>query len=674
MPKKFGFILLLAIIFLTGGFFAFKIPQTKAVIMISDSELFGEVLDAQTKQALLNVELRLVDNIFNDSWQTVTDNNGNYKFVLADAGGSDSSFNLTASLDGYQTKIISDINIPFWSTIELNIELEPEGELDPVIIAPGIMGSWEKYGEWVIDPIFHTYDSLIEAMIESGYELNETLFLFPYDWRANNVITAGLLKQKINEIKQRTSSSKVDIVAHSMGGLVSRYYAQSNEYNNDVDQLIFLGAPHHGSPESYLAYEGAYFTGNVFISKIKKFYFQIEAIKHGYFSLPQYIREQVASVEQLLPIYNYLQDKVNNSWQYRLYPAQYPRNTFLENLNVDPAIEILKQRVDITNIYSSAGATSTLSAIKVVPDSNIYDNKWMDGYPENLDNNLNCLVGGDGDGTVPIESLNLLQGVAIIEMADTDHREIATQAQKDVIEVLTGERPENYYTAPWSAAKRILFIRVYSPVDFIVIAPDGKMIGKDFSADTEINQIAGAFYSGFESDAEFVTIINPVEGDYQVKLQGADDGAYQLGINILEENGLAEQAENLISGIISAGAEEAFNFNYQEENEIPEIVIQKEIDFNDLIKDLDELYNSNEIKKKFVYKALKAKFKHLNKIYNKIESKKYKKGDELIKQSIKLSLKIANKQLSFYLNKEWITQMAYDILKYDIMNLINKLN
>ncbi len=78
-----------------------------------------------------------------------------------------------------------------------------------------------------------------------------------------------MLKQKINEIKQRTNSSKVDIVAHSMGGVVSRYYAQSDEYNNDIDQLIFLGTPHQGSPESYLAYEGAYFTGNVFISKIK---------------------------------------------------------------------------------------------------------------------------------------------------------------------------------------------------------------------------------------------------------------------------------------------------------------------------------------------------------------------------------------------------------------------
>ncbi|MCG2697490.1 hypothetical protein L6307_00105, partial [Candidatus Parcubacteria bacterium] len=435
-------------------------------------------------------------------------------------------------------------------------EPEPE-EPDPVIIVPGIMGSWEKYGEWVIDPVLHTYDNLIEAMVSSGYELNETLFLLPYDWRQSNTETADLLKQKILEIKDKTG--KVDIVAHSMGGLAARYYIQSNA-EHYVDQLIFLGTPHQGSPKDYLAYEGGYIPGR--LGGIMKFIFQIEAIESGYFSLPQYIREQIPSVEQLLPVYDYLQEEINNEWQFRLYPIQYPRNTFLENLNVEPAIEILKQRVNITNVYSSAGANSTLSAIKVIPDPNIYDSKWMDGYPINLEEgDLSCLIPGNGDGTVPTESLSFLSGVDTVEFADADHSGIVTEAQNDIIEILTGTRPDDYYSGPWATIKKILFIRVYSPVDFVVIAPDGSMVGKDFSADTEINQIAGAFYSGFNSDVEFAAIINPVEGDYQVKLQGTDDGTYQLGIDILEDESTGEQEEDLISGIISDGAEEIFYFN-----------------------------------------------------------------------------------------------------------------
>ena len=108
--------------------------------------------------------------------------------------------------------------------------------------------------------------------------------------------------------------------------------------------------------------------------------------------------------------------------------------------------------------------------------------------------------------------------------------------------------------------KRILFIRVYSPVDLVVIAPNGNIVGKDFSSNSEINQIDGAFYAGFNSEAEFITILNPEDGDYQVKLQGTDNGTYELGIDILEKNSLAEQEENLISGIISSGEKESYSF------------------------------------------------------------------------------------------------------------------
>ena len=67
-------------------------------------------------------------------------------------------------------------------------------QLDPVIIIPGIMGSWKDFsGTWQIDPITHTYDDLVEALRAAGYEDGKTLFTFPYEWRNSNVITAELL-------------------------------------------------------------------------------------------------------------------------------------------------------------------------------------------------------------------------------------------------------------------------------------------------------------------------------------------------------------------------------------------------------------------------------------------------------------------------------------------------
>ncbi|RZJ92902.1 MAG: alpha/beta hydrolase, partial [Hymenobacter sp.] len=52
------------------------------------------------------------------------------------------------------------------------------------------------------------------------------------------------------------SAAKVDIIGHSMGGLLARQYIQDNSaYNNDVNKLITLNTPHSGSPmANFLAF------------------------------------------------------------------------------------------------------------------------------------------------------------------------------------------------------------------------------------------------------------------------------------------------------------------------------------------------------------------------------------------------------------------------------------
>lgn len=58
------------------------------------------------------------------------------------------------------------------------------------------------------------------------------------------------LKKVINCVKQITGLDKVILVAHSMGGLASRYYLQSLSglaYGNDVAKLVTIGTPHAGA-------------------------------------------------------------------------------------------------------------------------------------------------------------------------------------------------------------------------------------------------------------------------------------------------------------------------------------------------------------------------------------------------------------------------------------------
>ncbi len=94
-------------------------------------------------------------------------------------------------------------------------------------------------------------------------------FPFAYDWRLSCADNAGRLAAFIASIQERyhDPSLKVDIVAHSMGGLVARYYLLYGGRNvldeknpvpsyagaANVRKLIMLGTPNMGSAGALLA-------------------------------------------------------------------------------------------------------------------------------------------------------------------------------------------------------------------------------------------------------------------------------------------------------------------------------------------------------------------------------------------------------------------------------------
>jgi pimeloyl-ACP methyl ester carboxylesterase len=117
------------------------------------------------------------------------------------------------------------------------------------------------------------YGPMIDWLIgpDGGYELNnepypthatctqtsansnDTLFVFPYDWRNSNVTSAKDLYrfvQCIKNIRGNPPNFKVHIVAHSMGGLVARRYILDRPGAHFVDRMITLGTPWFGAPET----------------------------------------------------------------------------------------------------------------------------------------------------------------------------------------------------------------------------------------------------------------------------------------------------------------------------------------------------------------------------------------------------------------------------------------
>lgn len=55
------------------------------------------------------------------------------------------------------------------------------------------------------------------------------------------------LAARVEEVRRRTGADKVVLVAHSMGGLVSRAYIARLGGAQRVERLVTIGSPHHGS-------------------------------------------------------------------------------------------------------------------------------------------------------------------------------------------------------------------------------------------------------------------------------------------------------------------------------------------------------------------------------------------------------------------------------------------
>ncbi len=381
----------------------------------------------------------------------------------------------------------------------------------PVIIVPGILGSAQNLdGEWVLDPITHVYDNLYETLDANWYTSGETLFAFPYDWRRSNVDTASLLRDKINTIQSICNCMKVDIVAHSMGGLVARQYAQSSAYEGDINKLIFLGTPHLGAPKAYLMWEAGVFDSDI-LGLVLKSILTLEAYERGYQNLFEYIRGYpITSVRELLPVYSYLFNEGNSL---KVYPAEYPTNPFLESLrgSVD---NLVARGIEVHNFVGETPQDDTIVSLQI-KESTIPP-FWPDGMPVGLFNPLGYsgVDRGDGDNTVPLVSA--IWNLNSNNVASS-HSVLPSAVQGVLFSLLTSKDPDQIISK--GLVQRILVIRIFSPADLIVTDSLGRRIGNGIS-----NEIPGAYYTGAQTDSEFITIPNPIDGEYHIGLQGADSG------------------------------------------------------------------------------------------------------------------------------------------------------
>ncbi|MEZ4638016.1 MAG: hypothetical protein R2856_24155, partial [Caldilineaceae bacterium] len=115
------------------------------------------------------------------------------------------------------------------------------------------------------------YGGLLEFLTgEGGYvetvgcreeteDVKPTLFVFPYDWRQHNATNAEKLNELIACVRRLYPGVDVDILAHSMGGLVARRYILDAADEHHVNRLITIGSPFLGAPKAIYVLESGKF-------------------------------------------------------------------------------------------------------------------------------------------------------------------------------------------------------------------------------------------------------------------------------------------------------------------------------------------------------------------------------------------------------------------------------
>jgi triacylglycerol lipase len=76
--------------------------------------------------------------------------------------------------------------------------------------------------------------------------INNVITINLSSWHSEEILTE-LLSKRIDELRHQLGVNKVNLVGHSMGGIIARNYIQLREGENKIDKLVCLGSPHAGS-------------------------------------------------------------------------------------------------------------------------------------------------------------------------------------------------------------------------------------------------------------------------------------------------------------------------------------------------------------------------------------------------------------------------------------------
>ena len=344
----------------------------------------------------------------------------------------------------------------------------------PIVLVPGILGSFPKNPDdieeqadikdgmrWQLtEEAFanqygalarHSADVFVhirQRLMAKGYQPDVSLFAAAYDWRRSIAERDSLhrwLKYAISTFNLKTggSASSVDVVAHSMGGLVVRNYIQSSsdqvpDGKVEIRAFAIVASPQFGAADAYHTWAGGFVppgsdpgSAKFLSGLLQRMNAKIRPEQKR--TIRTFVREYVQSVRDLLPVPETDQNVDGYLFGWPGGGSRTPfvkmrdenRNKIMEQLNDQLKMAPLPGTVAIF----LASGVKTLQEVEVARPAT--PELWEDGEPTPRGQKF-----ADGDGRVLFRQDLMGRLARVLAVAPSEHQRAVCVFTPDLFKFL----------------------------------------------------------------------------------------------------------------------------------------------------------------------------------------------------------------------------------------------
>jgi pimeloyl-ACP methyl ester carboxylesterase len=386
-------------------------------------------------------------------------------------------------------------------------------------------------------PLTNKYGTLIDFLKQAGYQENVLLFTFPYDWRLDNRLTAFNLNDFIeNVVIPKSGQSQVDIIVHSMGGLVLRDYALRFGQHR-LGKVVYIATPHVGAPASFgpLAFNDSLvshflnipFVNSQTLAEVSRTFPSLfQLLPREPFIFSSSLQRSLSLDESYLQPPNGFGFLVSSAW---VGSADALHQTIGGQLSV-PQFEVV------------GGGVPTLTQLMLEGDPSTGPRVW-------------CAQGGDGDGTVPILSATSVPGSAtafyldLIKHEDLPNNQTAQQLLVQILQNNLDTLPSGVKTQHYPNVGFIEWCSG-SPIKVTITDPGSRVDGVALDASVR-NEIPLSSFFVFETNESGLL---PPGQEYGVKIVATGTGVFSLTFNQKDANGVITNTTKFSDVPVAAGS------------------------------------------------------------------------------------------------------------------------